>query len=823
MNDYISIKGARVHNLKNISVNIPKNKLVVITGLSGSGKSSLAFDTVFAEGQRRFIESMSTFARQFLGVFEKPDVDEIKNLSPALSIDQKTAVVSPRSTVGTMSEMYDYMRLLFTTIGNPYCSSCSIAMNKKSSHHLTKKEFEQINDWKCPKCELTFPKISISLFSFNSPTGACRMCHGLGQKSEIDPSSILPNSDLTIEEGGIRPLQRINSTNIWRKKSLNKLMSKYHFKTNTSIGRLSANSKKAILFGDEETEGVISYLTRRHDETDSDYLKKEIEKYMIKKTCPDCLGARLRKEAISVKVAGYNIIELTKLSIKDLQKIISKFIQSKRMLSKQEREVSAVLLNEIHQRSQFLLDVGLPYLSLDRNAQTLAGGEAQRIRLASQLGSGLVNVIYILDEPSIGLHSRDHDKLLKSIRGLQKLGNTVIVVEHDLATMEEADWIIDVGPKAGNLGGKIVGEGTIEDIKKSPDSITGQYLSGKKQISHKQNYRAGNTKKITIVNASQFNLKNITVDIPLQKFVVITGVSGSGKSTLVSDILAAYLSKYFYRAKSSIGKHDKITGVENVDKVIVVDQSPIGRNVRSNPATYTGLFTLIRNLYAGLPESEKKKFGPDSFSFNLIGGRCETCHGDGLLKFEMHFLPNVFITCEECNGSRYKSEIINIKYKNKSISDVLDMTVDEAKLFFIENEEIASKLEVFAEVGLGYLKLGQPATMLSGGEAQRVKLANELSRPSTGNTLYILDEPTTGLHFDDTARLLEVLNKLVDKGNTVIVVEHNLDIIKNADWIIDIGPEGGEEGGKIVAQGTPKDVVKVAASYTGQYLKKELR
>ena len=822
MNDFISIKGARVHNLKNISVNIPKNKFVVITGLSGSGKSSLAFDTVFAEGQRRFIESMSTFARQFLGVFEKPDVDEIKNLSPALSIDQKTAIVSPRSTVGTMSEIYDYLRLLFTTIGIPYCINCNTAMLKKSSHHLTKKEYEQINDWQCSKCDFTFPKISISLFSFNSPIGACRMCHGLGQKLEIDPFSIMPNPDLTIEEGGIRPLQRINSTNIWIKKSLDKLILKYRFKSDIPIGKLTIKSKKAILFGDEEVEGVINYLTRRHDETDSEYLKKEIERYMIKKICPDCKGARLRKEAISIKVCGYNIIGLTQLPISELQKIIQRFIRDKNLLTKQEKEVSRLLLNEIYQRTQFLLDVGLPYLSLDRNAQTLAGGEAQRIRLASQLGSGLVNVVYILDEPSIGLHPRDHNQLLKSIRSLQKLGNTVIVVEHDLATIKEADWIIDVGPFAGNMGGEIVGEGTMEDIKKSPNSITGKYLSGKKKIKSKKNYRNGSNKKITIVNASQFNLKNITVDIPLQKLVIVSGVSGSGKSTLVSDILAAYLTKHFYRAKTNIGKHEKIIGIENIDKIIVVNQSPIGRNVRSNPATYTGLFTLIRYLFSGLTEAGKKNFGPDHFSFNLIGGRCETCHGDGILKFEMHFLPNVFIVCEECNGRRYKNEILKIKYNGKSIADVLTMTVDEAKLFFVENEEIASKLDVFSEVGLGYLQLGQPATMLSGGEAQRVKLANELSRPSTGNTLYILDEPTTGLHFDDIARLLEVLNKLVDKGNTVLVVEHNLDIIKNADWIIDLGPEGGENGGRVVAQGTPKDIVKISNSYTGQYLKKVL-
>lgn len=820
--DKLIVRGARVHNLKNITVNIPKNKLIVITGISGSGKSSLAFDTIFAEGQRRYIESMSTFARQFLGVLEKPEVDEIKNLSPALSIDQKTAAVSPRSTVGTMSEIYDYLRLLFASIGQPDCPVCGKPMVKINYDPTHKAEAIIQHDWTCHTCLTTFPKISISLFSFNSPVGACRLCHGLGERLEVDSNLIMPNLDLTVEEGAIRPLQRLNSTLAWVKKTLEKMAEAYNFRLDVPIKELSLHARNLILYGDgKEYEGVIDYLMRRHDETDSEYLRNEIEHYMVKRICPDCQGKRLRKEALSIKVAGYNIIELTCLSIADLATIIKDFSES-HALNEIDKRVAEQLFAEICRRLQFLIDVGLAYLSLDRSAQSLAGGEAQRIRLASQLGSGLVNVIYILDEPSIGLHPRDHQRLLNSIRALQQHGNTVIVVEHDLETMKMADWIIDVGPGAGELGGEIVGEGTLEDIKLAARSVTGQYLRGDKTINVAAQRRKNNGLALKIIGAAQFNLKNISVSIPLQNLVAITGVSGSGKSTLISDILAAYLTQHFYRAKTVPGKHERIEGTENIDKVIVVDQSPIGRNVRSNPATYTGVFTLLRELYANLPDAQKSKFGPEQFSFNLRGGRCEVCRGEGMLKFEMHFMPNVFVTCEECSGKRYNQETLSIKFKGASIADVLNFTVNHAIEFFQDFPDIVNRLSVLAEVGLGYLKLGQPATMLSGGEAQRVKLANELARPSTGKTLYILDEPTTGLHFDDTARLLLVLNRLVDKGNSVIIVEHNLDIIKNADWIIDLGPEGGEKGGYLVAQGTPEEVAKIQKSYTGKYLKEVL-
>lgn len=816
----IYVKGARVHNLKNVSVAIPKNKFVVITGISGSGKSSLAFDTLFAEGQRRYVESMSTFARQFLGVLEKPDIDEIQNLSPALSIDQKTAAVSPRSTVGTMSEIYDYMRLLFATIGVPHCMLCTKPMEKVIDRQAHSTEIALNHDWVCRSCQTTFPKVTLSLFSFNSPVGACRLCHGLGERLEVDSSLIMPNSTLTIEEGALRPLQRMNSTGAWVKKTLEAMAQKYSFKLDIPVSQLSARARDLILFGDgQEFEGVVDYLMRRYDETDSEYLRREIEHYMIKRVCPDCQGKRLRKEALCVSVAGYNCIELASLSISDMKAWIVSVSQKKSPLSSIDQQVSDQLFQEILKRLQFLIDVGLPYLTLDRSAQTLAGGEAQRIRLASQLGSGLVNVIYILDEPSIGLHPRDHTRLLGSIKELQKHGNTVIVVEHDLETMKAADWIIDVGPGAGELGGEIVGEGTLDDIKNAPRSITGAYLRGDKKIATLTKHRTGNATALTIVDATQFNLKDITVRIPLQMFVAITGVSGSGKSTLISDILAAHLSRFFYRSKTLPGAHNRIDGVEHIDKVIVVDQSPIGRNVRSNPATYTGVFTFLRQLYSELPLAQKKKFGPDQFSFNLRGGRCEVCRGEGLLKFEMHFMPNVFIPCEECGGKRYNQQTLAVTFKGASIADVLSMTVDHAIDFFADYPDIITKLTVLSQVGLGYLRLGQPATMLSGGEAQRVKLANELARPSTGKTLYILDEPTTGLHFDDTARLLTVLHKLVDKGNSVIVVEHNLDIIKNADWVIDLGPEGGKEGGHIVAQGTPEAVAKVKESHTGRYLK----
>lgn len=827
--DYILVAGARVHNLKNITVKIPKGKLIVITGLSGSGKSSLAFDTIFAEGQRRYVESMSTYARQFLGVLEKPDVDEISNLSPVISIDQKTAVLSPRSTVGTMSEIYDYLRLLFTSIGVPTCMECGQPM-VKNHFALKKQEENSAKVWSCPNGHSIFPEITISLFSFNSPAGACRTCRGLGEYLEVDHDLVIPNKKLTIEEGAIRPFQRINAGNNWLKKELAELAKKNKIRFDQPIEKMPKSTLDLVLFGEPSAppangqgfEGIIAYLMQRHEETDSEYLRKEIEKYMVKRVCPECGGARLKKEVLGIKVAGYSIIQFVSLPLSDLVTIFKTLAQEETLLSKRDKEIVDQLLREINKRLQFLLDVGLPYLTLDRSAVTLAGGEAQRIRLASQLGSGLVGIVYILDEPSIGLHSKDHDRLLKTILRLKEYGNTVIVVEHDDATMKIADWIIDVGPGAGEKGGKIVAQGPIEKIKATKGSLTGQYLTGTKKIPVPDKRRTNDAGAITIKGATQFNLKNVTVSLPLNKLLVVTGVSGSGKSTLISDILAAKLLNYFHRAKHSVGAHESMTGYDALNKVIVVDQSPIGRNVRSNPATYTGVFTVLRQLFADLPESRKKRFGPNHFSFNLKGGRCEVCRGDGLLKFEMHFLPNVFITCEECGGKRYKQEILDIKYRDKNIADVLEMTIDQALTFFKNFEHITSKLDVLHEVGLGYLRLGQPATMLSGGEAQRVKLATELARTSTGQTLYILDEPTTGLHFEDTARLLTVLHKLVDKGNSVIVVEHNIDIIKNADWIVDVGPDGGKNGGQIVAQGTPETVAKVAESYTGHYLKEVL-
>jgi excinuclease ABC subunit A len=828
-NDYILVRGARVHNLKNVSVKIPKGKLVVITGLSGSGKSSLAFDTIFAEGQRRYVESMSTYARQFLGVLEKPDVDEISNLSPVISIDQKTAVLSPRSTVGTMSEIYDYLRLLFTSIGVPTCSECGQAMLKKN-FQLKKQEANSVKIWECPNGHMTFPEITISMFSFNSPAGACLVCRGLGDYLEIDSSLVIPNRRLTLQEGAIRPFQRINAGNTWLSQGIQYLSKKYNLKFNLSIDKLPQKTIDLILFGEPKAapvsasgfEGVIAYLLRRYEETDSEYLRKEIEKYMVRRVCPECGGARLKKEILGIKVAGYSIIQLVSLPLSDLLIIFKTLENEQTLLSPKDKEIVGQLLSEIKKRLQFLLDVGLPYLTLDRSAVTLAGGEAQRIRLASQLGSSLVGIIYILDEPSIGLHSKDHDRLLKTILKLKENGNTVIVVEHDEATMKIADWVIDVGPGAGEAGGKIVAQGPIDKIKANKASLTGQYLIGEKAIAVPKKRRTQKSGEIVIKNATQFNLKNVTVTLPLNKLLVVTGVSGSGKSTIISDILAAKLLNHFHRAKNPVGAHESMTGYENLNKVIVVDQSPIGRNVRSNPATYTGVFTHLRQLFASLPEAKKKRLGANHFSFNLKGGRCEVCRGDGLIKFEMHFLPNVFITCENCGGKRYTQEVLDIKFRDKSIADVLQMTIDQALVFFKEFPNITDKLKVLHEVGLGYLRLGQPATMLSGGEAQRVKLATELARTSTGKTLYILDEPTTGLHFEDTARLLTVLHKLVDRGNSVIVVEHNIDIIKNADWIIDIGPDGGKGGGNVVAVGTPEEVAKVTASYTGQYLKKVL-
>jgi len=929
MRDKILIHGAREHNLKNINLEIPRDKIVIITGLSGSGKSSLAFDTIYAEGQRRYVESLSTYARQFFGALEKPDVDWIENLSPSISIDQRSASENPRSTVGTVTEIYDYLRILFARIGHPHCPSCGKALTKQSTMEISNsiisefKKHAKINllffapqvrmqkgehkyllaklkdqkisqvridgilmdtleaqltnldktkphniealigqfvnlenvdellkniertlrlgqgnmivkdsisgierkyskDFYCQKCQNVLEELHPRLFSFNSPQGACQTCQGLGRKFEIDPELVLPNPRLTLAEGAIRPWSRITSQASWYNKTLADLANRYKFSLDIPVGELSKKIKQIVLYGDKENggefEGVIPNLERRHKETDSDYLKAEIEKYMVEKICPSCQGKRLRSEVLSITIDNKNIVEITTMSVEALHTYFMKLPQNK-SLSENEKVVATQIALSVTERLGFLLDVGLGYLTLDRNASTLAGGEAQRIRLATQLGTGLMGVIYVLDEPSIGLHPRDHNKLLKTFDVLKALGNTVIVVEHDKSTIEKGDWIIDMGPGAGDHGGEIVAYGTVAQIKKSPKSLTGQYLAGIKKIEIPKNRRPQMNQKLIIKGASEFNLKKIDVEIPLNNFICVTGVSGSGKSTLILETLAKVLASRLHRSKEEPGKHKTISGIKYLDKVISVDQSPIGRTPRSNPATYTNLFMPIRELFASTPEAIEKNFDASRFSFNLRGGRCETCRGDGVLRIEMHFLPDVYVTCPECKGKRYNKEILEITFREKTIADILDMTVEEAMQFFRENGEVYNKLSVLESVGLGYMHLGQPATTLSGGEAQRIKLATELSRHDTGRTLYILDEPTTGLHFEDIKRLLNVLQKLVDKGNTVVVIEHNLDVVKSADWIIDMGPEGGDKGGEIVATGTPEQIAKNKNSYTGQYLK----
>lgn len=819
----IFIKGARVHNLKNIDVSIPRNKLTVMTGLSGSGKSSLAFDTIYAEGQRRYVESLSSYARQFLSPIQKPDVDYIEGLSPSIAIDQKSVALSPRSTVGTISDIYDYLRLLFARIGQPHCPECQTYLTKsivKQKNHNGKHNI--VNIYRCAKCNFELPEPSIGSFSFNSPKGACTNCHGLGTKKEIDPELVFPNKRLTLSEGAIRPWSRITSHNNWYQKTLNEISAKYSIDLDAPVKNLSKKNIQIILYGtgDGIFEGVIPNLQRRHQETDSEYIKNEIEKYMVEKICQQCGGKRLRKEVLGITILGKNIIDLSELSI---LKLYDFFVRLEKNVGKREYEISKQIIKDIQKRLKFIIKVSLGYLTLDRSSQTLAGGEAQRIRLATQLGSQLTGVLYILDEPSIGLHPRDQEKLIKTLFDLRDTGNTVIVVEHDEETILRADHIIDIGPGAGEFGGKIIACGTPDEIKRNPKSLTGQYLSGKKRIEIPQNRRIGSGKSIIIKNASEFNLKNIDVKIPLNTLTCVTGVSGSGKSTLMIDILARALSKKFHRAHANPGKHGSILGTQYIDKVINIDQSPIGRTPRSNPATYTGIFTPIREIFALLLESQKKGYSASHFSFNMKGGRCEACKGDGVIKYEMHFLPDVYITCDSCNGRRYNKEVLDILYKNRNIADVLEMTIDEAADFFSDIPNLKNKLKVLSAVGLGYIKLGQAATTLSGGEAQRVKLATELARQDTGKTLYILDEPTTGLHFDDIKKLLIVLQALVDKGNTVLVIEHNLDIIKSADHIIDMGPDGGVNGGQLVAIGTPEQVAKVKKSYTGMYLKEVLQ
>lgn len=959
--NFISIKGARVHNLKNVSIDLPKNKLVLITGLSGSGKSSLAFDTIHAEGQRRYMESLSSYARQFLELQDKPDVDEIQGLSPTVAIDQKSSSHNPRSTVGTVTEIYDYLRLLFARAGRVHCPICGrevikqtqkeiaekivlLAQNSdvlllapmvrgqkgehkvvlqaaehagyrevrydgtlvdihelmrtkldKSKPHdvevlvsrITKKSglvptalnellkgalelgngmilavAEETGDevlfsenLYCPVDNLSLPVIEPRLFSFNSPHGACPECTGLGTKLVLDADLVMPNKRLTIAQGAIKPWTRIAGNQTTHLKLVEAVGKKYGFSIHQEVGQLSNEAMKVLLEGSGEEvyevenksmnfPGILALLEEKYKQTDSEYVQKEIESYMRVLICPSCNGRRLNKTALGVSVAGKNIAEVVELSLEeagDLFEKIGKAAPVKAKSSKisrvkaenkpdpqgfteQERMVVSRVQAEIKRRIKNLLDVGLGYLTLDRSAVSLSGGESQRVRLAAQLGSDLSGVIYILDEPSIGLHQRDNEKLIQTMKRLRDIGNTVVVVEHDEAVMRSADFIVDVGPGAGEYGGEIVAAGTLAEIKKHKESITGAYLQGKKSIAIPKARRKGNGKNLVVRGATEFNLKNIDFKLPLGKLVCVTGVSGSGKSTLVLDILGRALSASFYHAKDLPGAHKKIEGMEHLDKVVSVDQSPIGRTPRSNPATYTGVFTGIRDLFTDIPEAKMRGYDAGKFSFNVKGGgRCEACGGDGYVRIEMQFLSDVYAECTECHGKRYNAEALEIHYREKNIADVLDMTVEEARRFFVDQPLIYEKLSVLHEVGLGYIRLGQPATTLSGGEAQRVKLATELSRRATGRTLYILDEPTTGLHFDDIQRLLQVLNALVDKGNTVLVIEHNLDVVKCADWVIDMGPEGGAKGGLVVAEGSPEDVAKQKKSVTGQYLKQILK
>ena len=952
----ISIKGAKVNNLKNIDIDIPRNKLVVITGLSGSGKSSLAFDTIYAEGQRRYVESLSSYARQFLEVKEKPDVDKITGLSPAIAIDQKYSAQNPRSTVGTITEIYDLLRLLFSRIGRPHCPSCGAEVSRQTVEEIMEKiwkinnninvtilapiireikgvhkkifeeikkanfyqvrldgiiyNIEEIDDleidkqkkhtieividrilldgdketklqliesvklaadlgnglisilrsdqdeavlfsqyYTCPKCDIDLPEIELRSFSFNSPFGACPDCTGLGNKQEVEPELVISNRRLTLAQGAIKPWTKVfsNQTVVWQ--LLSAVAKKHRFSIDVPVEKLTKRALNFVLYGTGEEEyqigskkmffaGVIPGLEKKYKETDSEYIHKEIEKYMRMRVCPACEGRRLKKESLAVTVAGCSIVDYTEASVLELNDMIAellKAVRKEKKLPKREFEylresitetdfkIASNIITEVERRVGFLENVGLGYLSLSRTATTLSGGEAQRIRLATQLGSALSEVIYVLDEPSIGLHAADNKKLITTLQDLRDKGNSVIVVEHDDAMMKSADHIIDIGPGAGIYGGEVVAQGTLAEIIKNKKSLTGKYLSGKEKIDILDRGKRGNGKNIEIKGAKAFNLKNIDVKIPLGKLVAITGVSGSGKSSLITDILSKSIARYFYRSKDLPAEHKTIKGLENLDKVITIDQTPIGRTPRSNPATYTGVFTYIRDLFTQVPEAKIKGYDAGRFSFNVKGGRCEACGGDGLIKIEMQFLPDVYVECSECKGRRYNKKTLEIHYRGKNISDVLDMTVTEAKDFFHDVQILKEKLTVLDEVGLGYLTLGQPATTLSGGEAQRIKLATELSRYATGKTLYILDEPTTGLHFDDIKRLLMILNRLVDKGNSVLIIEHNLDVVKNCDWIIDLGPEGGEKGGYLVAEGVPKDIIKVKESITGQYLKKIIK
>ncbi len=940
MNDKIIIKGAKVHNLKNINLEIPKNKLVVVTGLSGSGKSSLAFDTIYAEGQRRYVESLSSYARQFLGMMEKPDVESIEGLSPAISIDQKTTSKNPRSTVGTVTEIYDFLRLLYARIGVPYCPKCGrkiekqsidqivdsvlsfeqgtkiqilspivrakkgeytklledmqkegfvrvkidgqtyelsddIELDRNKKHNIdiivdrlvvkeeirnrlaesietamkhsnslvkvdagSQGEFLFSSNYACPDCNISFEELSPRMFSFNNPMGACPDCSGIGFLMKMDEDLIVPDKTKTLYDG----VKAFGSSTLKKGDT----MAKMYFESigkhygvdikNKPIKKLPKEFMEKILYGtgDEEIdfeysssagvrkftqafEGVLPTLDRRYRETKSDGMRQFYELYMSNSPCYTCNGARLKKEVLSVKVGDKNISEITDLSIIKLKEYLSNLT-----LSKTDKMIADVILKEIIVRLQFLTDVGLEYLTLSRSAGTLSGGEAQRIRLATQIGSGLSGVLYILDEPSIGLHQRDNDRLLATMKKLRDLGNTLVVVEHDEDTMYAADQIIDIGPGAGVHGGNVIAQGTAEEIKNIETSITGRYLSGKEKISVPKKRRKSNGKCLEIVKATENNLKDVTVKIPLGVFNCVTGVSGSGKSTLVNEVLYKNLAKEINRSTEKSGKCSKIKGIENIDKIINIDQSPIGRTPRSNPATYTGVFDIIREIFAETNEAKMRGYQKGRFSFNVTGGRCEACQGDGVLKIEMNFLPDIYVPCEVCKGTRYSRETLEVKYKGKSISDVLEMTVEEALEFFSNIPRIKTKIQTLADVGLNYIKLGQPSTTLSGGEAQRVKLATELSKRATGKTLYILDEPTTGLHIADVHRLVDILQRLVDTGNTILVIEHNLDLIKTADHIIDLGPEGGEKGGEVIAIGTPEQICKNDKSYTGSFLKKYL-
>ena len=935
----IFVKGAREHNLKNIDLEIPRDQLVVFTGLSGSGKSSLAFDTIYAEGQRRYVESLSSYARQFLGQMEKPDVDYIEGLSPAISIDQKTTSKNPRSTVGTVTEIYDYLRLLYARIGIPHCPVCGKEIKQQTIDQIVDqvmalpegskimvlapvirgrkgehvKEFEaarksgyvrvrvdgliydlsetikleknkkhtieivvdrlvikpeirsRLSDsietassltggltiinvvdgkditfsqnYACPEHGISIDELTPRMFSFNNPFGACKKCTGLGVFMKVDPDLVIPNKELSVRQGGIKASGWAMEGSTIASMYFEALAKQYHFSLDTPIKDLPAEIVHLLLYGTPaedkikivrkneygsgtyytKFEGIINNLERRFRETSSNWIKEEIEGFMSEIPCDECHGKRLNPESRSVTVGGINISDFCEKSVSDALEFVKNL-----QLTDRERMIAKAILKEITERLGFLQSVGLEYLTLSRASGTLSGGESQRIRLATQIGSSLMGVLYILDEPSIGLHQRDNDKLLGTLKHLRDLGNTVIVVEHDEDTMYAADYVVDVGPGAGVKGGEIVCAGTVDEIKACERSITGQYLSGKKQVMVPEKRRKGNGKTVKIVGARQNNLKNIDVKIPLGKLVCVTGVSGSGKSSLINEILYKHLASELNGAKCRAGEHDKITGLQYLDKVIDINQSPIGRTPRSNPATYTGLFNDIRDLFASTQEAKMRGFNSGRFSFNVKGGRCEACQGDGILKIEMHFLPDIYVPCEVCKGKRYNRETLEVKYKDKNIYDVLEMTVDEGLEFFASLPKIARKLQTLQDVGLGYVKIGQSSTTLSGGEAQRVKLATELSKRSTGKTIYILDEPTTGLHIADVHRLIDVLQKLVDAGNTVVVIEHNLDLIKTADHIIDLGPEGGDKGGFIVAEGTPEEIAKVESSYTGRYLKKML-